>query len=255
LNFAADASASFISVAEINDEYMAPAIVNGMVPADKNDYAAIFVLETEPGVFCTGTLVSSTAFVTAAHCIPQSKTINLTLLQNAIPAICTITDENYADPSYDWALCMLKKPISGLKYESISLDPARTNANRELSIAGFGCTDISGLGSGVFRVGKTIITKSRYLSDYLEITGGASLCPGDSGGPAFSPSDVNYVHRALVAINSQYFVNPLTGKSSTKSLLTSLSSPRAIEFIKSWSTSNHVALCGISAAAAGCRKP
>src|SRR5207245_2779637 len=59
-----------------------------------------------------------------------------------IEGACDI-DAAYAeggDVTADWALCLLKKRISGTLYESINSDPQLVRSGTKLRLLGFGCT-------------------------------------------------------------------------------------------------------------------
>jgi secreted trypsin-like serine protease len=155
---------------------------------------------------CTGTLISPTVFLTAAHC------------DEGVPAVSVAFDSSYAagtsrtyagtfhaDPAYnqaqsdpqDLAVVVLKQPVKGIAPaqlpEAGSLD-GLTGSQRFTSV-GFGAHEVtSGPGGKSFAYDDmryagagtlNTLTKTWLKLSGNPSTGNAGTCYGDSGGPNF----------------------------------------------------------------------
>jgi MYXO-CTERM domain-containing protein len=140
------------------------------------------------GGLCTGTLIHPQVVVYAAHCGGGSKSIRFVESLNGfgqtINAECLTNPEWAGNQSNDYAFCVLEAPVDlpttpavyGCELEILS-------GGREIAIVGFGNNDPGETGAGTKRWGETQIGFVDEL--VMTISGGTSVCSGDSGGPAF----------------------------------------------------------------------
>jgi V8-like Glu-specific endopeptidase len=154
---------------------------------------------------CTGTLISPTVFLTAAHCDQGLARVSVTFDSAYQAPGTTHTGTYHADPAYnqaqsdthDLAVVVLDKPVKGIV-------PARLPKAGSLSTL-TGAQTFTSVGYGANAVtqqpgGKTFTYSDvRYVSSgtlnsltptWLRIsqnpsTGNAGTCYGDSGGPNF----------------------------------------------------------------------
>lgn len=223
-------------------------LING-TPADKKDWPAS-VYASMNGSRCTATVVGERALLIAAHCVSDGGTASFTIGDNSYSSKCTHSPDYRGNSTADWALCIINKTVTGIPYEIVNQDPTVHKNGQILQLTGYGCIKSPGTGGndGTYRIGESVVTQIPSGNSNDIVTkggGGAALCFGDSGGPAFL-WDTQKKKRWVVGVNSR-------GDISTTSYLSSVSTPKAKSFISNWVSSNRVEICGVSPAAKGCR--
>jgi V8-like Glu-specific endopeptidase len=156
-------------------------------------------------LYCSGTLISSTVFVTAAHCNDGAASVTVTFDPDYQAGDKTYTGTWYADPLYDQkqndphdlAVVVFAKPVKGIT-------PARLPAESSLSDLP-GTQQFTSVGYGAYEVTNEpgghqyLYNDVRMVSTgtlnsinpaWLRIsmnpsTGNGGTCYGDSGGPNF----------------------------------------------------------------------
>jgi V8-like Glu-specific endopeptidase len=155
---------------------------------------------------CTGTLISPTVFLTAAHCDEGTSRVNVTFDASYVyPSGVTYAGTWHADPAFwkaqgnphDIAVVVLDSPVAGIT-------PARLPAanslaglgkNQKFTSVGYGAQAVSsGKGGKTFTYTDVRFVSSGTLNSvtpaFLRISQNAShgdggTCYGDSGGPNF----------------------------------------------------------------------
>jgi len=176
---------------------------------------------------------------------------------------CRQAKDYGTNPSADWALCALNGEPSGMIHETVNSNNNAVKKDMKILLSGFGCISPTGGNSDpVYRVGTSSVAfaPSAETND-LETRGGAAVCFGDSGGPAFvvSPEAISnpgnehvLTNRLLVSVNSR-------GTLIDVSVLASTSTPMAQAFFKWWTTDaaspgSGLKICGFSIGALSCRE-
>lgn len=240
-------------------------LING-APADKADWPAS-VYASMGNSRCTATVVGERALLIAAHCVSNGGTASFKAGDRQYSAKCTHAPDydratwdahrtaimlgqvpavEVRNSTADWCLCVVSQPVTGISYENVNQDPSRHRTGEELTMTGYGCVRPGGGGGndGTYRIGQARITQLPSGSSNDIVTkGGAALCFGDSGGPAFY---VQGQSRWVVSVNSR-------GNIRDTSYLSSVSTSPARSFFADWASRNGVLICGIHPAAKGCR--
>ena len=150
------------------------------------------VAVTSGGGLCTGTLVHPRVVIYAAHCSAGNKTIrfgeNAFGGGNAIGASCQVNPGYDNSQGTDWAFCVLDEAVDDIPIAPVlfgcELDMLQPQT--QIAVVGFGKNTPAG-GDGTKRWGVTTLEAVNLSGNTTAIGGGdePSICPGDSGGPAF----------------------------------------------------------------------
>jgi secreted trypsin-like serine protease len=172
--------------------------------------------QVDPYVYCTGTLISPTVFLTAAHCDNSSLTGNDIACVTFEP---TLTDRSklycgtfIASPYYthrqndpnDLAVIVFDKPIRGITPATVVQEvgyldrlfaSGALNQSSEFVSVGYGSTEYTNAPGGpttqyldtrMYAVGRFNSLGPGYIRiSQNPATGNAGTCYGDSGGPQF----------------------------------------------------------------------
>lgn len=233
---------------------VSPQLINGAV-VDPQDFRGIARMTT--GGTCTAALIGPSALLTAAHCMGNGQQISFVVGGTSISALCTHAPEYnpFFNPSDDLALCLLARQVTGLAYETVKLDTV-PNVGSEIVLTGYGCTAQNGSIDGQLRVGRTKAVTDQQAKDAATTynvplgetnsiytlsdvpAGGAVLCPGDSGGPAFEAGLDPKGPRKIVGVNSRTTFN------DGVSILAAVASADGAAFIRDWADENGQSVCG-----------
>jgi hypothetical protein len=231
-------------------------------------------------LFCTATMVGSRTLITAAHCVGSDPTLTIrrgpdkwvATCQRALdyrtdwPASCDAKGQ--CPTSTDYALCFIDpaKNHNGVpqlsRHERLNTDTKPVAIGGVLKLLGFGCTDKSQ--SGGSSVAKDVLTsgwaritdlpapdynyiktdwdlQGASLPAYANVSGGANICPGDSGGAVFLSGKESPAVRSIVALSSRVFTTG--GNITGPSLLSATSTAAARSFFDEWAKKTD--LCGV----------
>jgi hypothetical protein len=181
-------------------------LIGGVVPASDEDLAIIALTSTNSRPFCSGTLVSPSVILTAAHCIDMfGGDPNITIFFGS---------DTYSEGTkigvklskrhsgwtgnlgkYDVGLLLMNFPMD--PELAVPLNTQAPQIDDTYRVAGFGISTRGEQADGKKRQGTTAISGVRdgTSSDILENGDDMiSVCFGDSGGPGFLTFDgVEYV--------------------------------------------------------------
>lgn len=241
-------------------------LINGTV-ADQRDWPAS-VYASMGNSRCTSTVVGERVLLIAAHCVSNGGTAKFSAGGAQYTSKCThapdydraawqshkeaiekgqVSTAETRNSTADWSLCVTDRVVTGIPYENINQDSSVLKTGEKLLLTGYGCLSPGGGGGGndgKYRIGEATITGlPSGNSNDITTRGGAALCYGDSGGPAFY---IRGQARFVVSVNSR-------GDIKIMSYLPSVSTSVAKAFFTDWSNRNNVQICGMHASAKGCR--
>lgn len=246
---------TFRPVSELNQDTASPKLGNAE-PADPLQWLASFFSWSDR-FECTSTLIGPQTLLTAAHCVGPGKEANIVVAGITYTGACRHHPDYPADPSADYALCRMSKPVPGIPYESINTDPNALKVGTHIRLTGYGCTTKTGGGpiDGIYRIGVAPITalpgelpdEPNSIIAATAVVEDAILCRGDSGGPSFIESEMSSA-RKVISVNSRVWPE------QRRSYLSSLTSNKAWPWIKAWSEAQiEQRICGLPDGPEGCR--
>jgi hypothetical protein len=159
-------------------------------------------------IYCSGTLISPTVFVTAAHCDEGGdERVRVTFDPAYVDGDTTYAGTFYADPAYpgptsqphDLAVVVFDKPVKGITPALLPKAGSLSNlsSSQTFTSVGYGAYEVTkaqGAGGHSFVYndvrGVATGTLNAINSSWLRIsmnpsTGNGGTCYGDSGGPNF----------------------------------------------------------------------
>ncbi len=281
-----------VTFAPMTDKPQTGSTITGMlrngnaVPLNSSDWPASFVMEftAEDGnsSSCTAAMIGPGVILTAAHCIPDAGEVGFAFNDVSYRLDCRRHHkwETGEDPSADYGLCALANPAKpfvptpGFKYETVDIGSMARSLQTPVVLTGFGCVSDKVSDQrridGRYRIGRNTIiatseTTSRrpYPDNYFTPTGqrsnlftsetGANICPGDSGGPAFTAGTDGTGPRKIIGINSRVFYARNDRTRFGASLISSLGSSDFGPWARKWLNDRGLAACGLAGAPRGCR--
>lgn len=229
------------------EDIIYPTLING-TPADPKDFpASVSARMNNAG--CTATVVGPEVLLIAAHCVGNGASAAFKL-QNGVSytSKCTHHSGYSSDATADYALCKIGAVVTDTLFETVNIDASRIKVGDKIQLTGYGCTQPGGSGGndGVYRVGLSTVKSVHAGNQDIVTEGGAALCFGDSGGPAFFYTNESKKERVQLSVNSR-------GDIRAVSYLSSLSAGKFLPFAKDWISKNSAKICGVDGFMTGCR--
>jgi len=210
-----------------------PTLINGR-PAEPGEFTEVVYL-TIGSSKCTGTLVGERVLMTAAHCGTTGSVAKFQVGQTLYQATLT-RSSLYPGKDHDIALGLVDKKIEAVKFASVG---GKAEVGKPITLAGYGCISPDNGGSGgndgILRVGESEIKSFTTYDMVSSKAGGAALCFGDSGGPAFMMEGTKHL---ILGINSKGNI-----KDTNYNTRTDLDESKA--FFLDWATKNNAQICGV----------
>ncbi len=187
----------------------ARAITYGELDGTQHPYVGGLVSPTQYSdgtwLYCSGTLISPTVFLTAAHCDEGTARVTVTFDPDYQAGDKTYTGTWYADPLYDWkqndphdlAVVVFDKPIKGIVPAHLPAEDSLSNLSGSQLFAsvGYGAYEVTNSPGGhqyLYNDVRMVATGTLNSINpaWLHIsmnpaTGNGGACYGDSGGPNF----------------------------------------------------------------------
>ncbi|CAA9435805.1 MAG: hypothetical protein AVDCRST_MAG03-3601 [uncultured Rubrobacteraceae bacterium] len=187
----------------------ASAITNGQPDGDRHPNVGGLVNDTQYSdgtwLYCSGTLISPTVFLTAAHCADDGAGVRITFDPAYEDGDRTYAGTFHADPAYpgtsadshDIAVVVLDNPIKGIKPAALpgADSLSALSSNQKFTSVGYGAYEVTNDPGGhrylyddvrQYATGTLNATNKTWLRISMNAsTGNGGTCYGDSGGPNF----------------------------------------------------------------------
>ena len=169
---------------------MALAITSGYPARNHYSNVGALVNTSTRTAYCTGTLISRTAFLTAAHCDAEGTKVAVTFNPHYTSKSRLYTGTFHADPRFtatasspQSAVVVFKKPIPGVVPAQLPTlgELKNVSSKQQFTVVGYGLPSVAGPVLNT-REYATIRLLAVY-TNYLQLPPRA--CFGDSGGPNF----------------------------------------------------------------------
>ncbi len=212
---------------------LASRLINGTVVTEGYDHVVWIV---SGGAGCTATVVGPRTILTAGHCASTGQTAKFKIGGTEYSAkITRHPDYNDSNVENDLALGLTNVDI--VVKERSTISKTAPKVGDAITLLGYGCTKPNGQVDGKLRKGDSVITKFQGKDMGSHKESGATLCPGDSGGPAYiSVGGKDY----LAGVNSTVTVDYHTSYDERTDV------PTAQQFFSNYAQSNGVKICGVN---------
>jgi hypothetical protein len=181
---------------------------------------------------CTATIVGKRVLVTAAHCGTNGAKVKFQF--NGSNYEGTLTRSSlYPDKDHDLAAVFTTAEIASARPRTIGGKAVR---GAGIDILGFGCTTVGGVADGKLRIGQSLVSGFSAFYMVTSSPDGATVCRGDSGGPAFV---VDGTRKLLLGVNA-------LGNQTDMSYHTRLDITESQTFLQKFATDNSTNICGIN---------
>ncbi len=187
----------------------AGAITNGTVDGTGHPSVGGLVSPTQYSdgtwLYCSGTLISPTVFLTAAHCGEQGERVGVTFDPDYVAGDKVYYGTFHADPLYpgptsdghDIAVVVLDRAVKGIQPALLPAADSLSNlsATQQFTSVGYGAYQVTNSPGGhqylyndvrLVATGTLNATNQTWLRISMNAsTGNGGTCYGDSGGPNF----------------------------------------------------------------------
>lgn len=220
-----------------------PTLINGTA-VKAGTWKEVVYIKSSGGA-CSATLVGPKVLITAAHCATTGSTVTFSLDGKKYSAKMTRSNL-YPSQDLDINVGIIDSEVANVHPKTIG---GKATKGITITLFGYGCTDSDGNGGndGTLRTGTSVVTGFSNFDMVSSTPGGAALCFGDSGGPAFI-ADNGEDSAVLLGINSK-------GNISDTNYNTRLDIAESQKFLTDFAQKNGVDICGINKDCKGSNPP
>lgn len=193
-------------VERVNESDASASIIGGEPTTGREAFAksVVAIYNLKQGALCSGSIISNSLVLTAAHCVYDSSPADLQLIYgtdlNAAETVITKIDAYAISELYpvrkdeienvgDIALVHFSSGLlPGYKPVRLLGDASLLHTGQPVILAGYGLSDgIEQTGSGLLRSVEVFVHDAYFSASEILVdqTQGKGACHGDSGGPAY----------------------------------------------------------------------
>ncbi len=163
------------------------AITGGVSDANRHPSVGSLV-NTSGGTYCSGTLISPTIFLTAAHCATDGSRVTVSF-DPTYTSSSRLYPGTFQADQHESAVVVFRSPIRGIAPAQLPTAGQLTNLprNQRFTVVGYGQRQWP-IDLGPTRRAYAVTTLSSVSPTYLRLSntaGSGGACYGDSGGPNF----------------------------------------------------------------------
>ncbi len=215
-----------------------PSIINGTL-AKTSEHSQVVALQDDTGGFCSATIVGPKTIITAAHCVPEDSSTEVTFDYLGKNYIVTLTGNPLfgprSDQDFDIAVGVTNKEIKRAKPMNIG---GTAKKGDDLELVGFGCHEAypSKTWDDQKRKATVAVTGFSYPNVITDSPDEVVVCDGDSGGAAF------------LTVGGKTKLNAVITQSDniSESWSCRLDAEENDEFIKKMAKDKKLKICGIT---------
>lgn len=161
-----------------------PYLINGVPVPDGERPDIIRITTGSAG--CTASVVGPKVVLTASHC-GTTGAISTFKVNNVSYSGTFKRSSLYPAQDHDVAVIIVDKDVDLGAQKNYSTIGGKAEKGKDIQIFGYGCINPGGGGGndGILRTGLATITDFSNFDIVSQKPGGAALCFGDSGGPAY----------------------------------------------------------------------
>ncbi|WP_292104755.1 trypsin-like serine protease [Brevundimonas sp.] len=209
-----------------------PEILGGE-KSDPKAWPATLRFDGPGGTLCTATLVGARVILTASHCMRDGAVGRAFIIDDWVDVRC--------EPVLsDVTLCLIVSPFvppEGLRFERLSANTPPLRVSDALLLQGYGCVTPEGTRRGELFQGGAVVETLPGRWPIIRTRGGAAVCPGDSGGPAYRVFSAR--RREIVGLNT-------AGDQVVTSEISAIAHAEVRAVISTWASAPGRAICGIN---------
>jgi hypothetical protein len=242
------------SVEDLNQKGQRPTSL-GIRDASSAEWTASFFTGHElytghEGSRCSATLIGPTTLLLAAQCIPDGGEVVIEFRGLRQPGTCEHAESFLGNSGVTFALCLLKLPITGIQFDTVSLSSGRIERGTRVLVSSFSSCpspSVERATGARFWISEEVVVAlaDEHLEDpnTIVVRGNADLCPGEIGGIAY----IVLPSKRRLVLGVHYRGDKMG------TYISSLSTKDGQAFLKKWTERMNASICGVNYDGSNCR--